>query len=104
MESKLGKKLVRRPAQNITLVLMQLGGNMLPINNPYVFQKNDQWYCMLPNRTYKRVPYINWVEDVDWCVIYYRVFDSLLNNTITDIELQNWDLEKILEVAADIKL
>ncbi len=83
---------------------MQLGGNMLPINNPYIFQKNDQWYCMLPNRTYKRVPYINWVEDVDWCVIYYRVFDSLLNNTITDIELQNWDLEKILDVAADVKL
>lgn len=83
---------------------MQSGGNMLPVNNPYIFQENDQWYCMLPNRTYKQVPYINWVEDVDWCIIYYRVFNSLLDNTITDIELRNWDLEKILDVAADVRL
>ncbi len=74
------------------------------MSNPYIFQENGQWYCMLPNRTYKHVPYINWVEDVDWCIVYYRVFNSLLNDVISDIELKNWDLTKILDVAADIKL
>ena len=52
----------------------------------------------------KKIPYINWVEDVDWSTIYYKVYQSLLNETITDLELFNWDLAKILEVAADVRL
>ena len=74
------------------------------MSNPYIFQENDQWYCMLPNRNFKPVPYINWVEDIDWNVIYYKVFSSLLDGSISDIELRDWDLEKVLEVAADIRL
>ena len=65
---------------------------------------NGDWFALLPNNQYKKIPYINWVEDVDWSTIYYKVYQSLLNETITDLELFNWDLAKILEVAADVRL
>ena len=65
---------------------------------------NDDWFALLPNHQYKKIPYINWVEDVDWSVVYYKVYDSLMRGIISDLDLFYWDIEKILEVAADIKL
>ena len=73
-------------------------------SNYLLHDDNGDWFALLPNNQYKKIPYINWVEDVDWSTIYYKVYQSLLNETITDFELFNWDLAKILEVAADVRL
>lgn len=73
-------------------------------SNYLLHDDNGDWFALLPNNQYKKIPYINWVEDVDWSTIYYKVYQSLLNETITDLELFNWDLTKILEVAADVRL
>ena len=73
-------------------------------SNYLLHDDNGDWFALLPNNQYKKIPYINWVEDVDWSTIYYKVYQSLLNETITDLELFNWDLVKILEVAADVRL
>ena len=73
-------------------------------NNYLLHDDNGDWFALLPNNQYKKIPYINWVEDVDWSIIYYKVYQSLLDETITDLELFNWDLVKILDVAADIRL
>lgn len=73
-------------------------------SNYLLHDDNGDWFALLPNNQYKKIPYINWVEDVDWSTIYYKVYQSLLNETITDLELFNWDLAKILEVAADVRL
>ena len=73
-------------------------------SNYLLHDDNGDWFALLPNNQYKKIPYINWVEDVDRSTIYYKVYHSLLNETITDLELFNWDLAKILEVAADVRL
>ena len=73
-------------------------------SNYLLHDDNGDWFALLPNNQYKKIPYINWVEDVDWSTIYYKVYQSLLNETITDLELFKWDLAKILEVAADVRL
>ena len=72
--------------------------------NPYIFQKDGCWYCMLPNRCYRQIEYINLVEDINWSVVYYKVYQSLIQEKITYKQMREWPIEKILEVAADIKV
>ena len=74
------------------------------MNNSYLSYDGTDWFALLPNHMYKKIPYINWVEDVDWPVAYYKVYDSLMRGIISDLDLFNWDIQKILEVAADIRL
>lgn len=73
------------------------------MNSPYVFEKNNTWYCALPGRCYKEIPYVNWVEDINWSVIYYKVYQSFIQEKITFKELQEWPIEKILE-AVDVRV
>jgi hypothetical protein len=73
-------------------------------NSYLMHDDDDNWFALLPNHQYKKIPYINWVEDIDWAVVYYQVYDSLLHDVISDLDLFNWPIEKILEVAADVKL
>ena len=75
-----------------------------PQKSSYLLYDQENWFCLLPNHMYKKIPYINWVEDVDWSTIYYKVYDSLMRGVISDLDLFNWDIEKILEVAADVRL
>ena len=72
--------------------------------NPYIFQKDGYWYCMLPNRCYRQIEHINLVEDINWSVVYYKVYQSLIQEKITYKQMRKWPIEKILEVAADIKV
>ena len=51
-------------------------------SNYLLHDDNGDWFALLPNNQYKKIPYINWVEDVDWSTIYYKVYQSLLNETI----------------------
>lgn len=75
------------------------------MSNSYLLHDdNGDWFAFLPNHQYKKIPYINWVEDVDWAVVYYKVHNSLQHDIISDLDLFNWPIEKILEVAADIRL
>ncbi len=75
------------------------------MSNSYILHDdNGDYFALLPNHQYKKIPYINWVEDVDWSTAYYKVYKSLLDEKISDLDLFNWPIEKILEVAADIKL
>lgn len=74
------------------------------MNNPYLVQKDNIWYCMLPGRNYKKIPYINWVEDIDWSVVYYKVLNSYVKKELSSEQLRDLDIEKILEIAADIRL
>ena len=75
------------------------------MSNSYVLHDdNGDYFALLPNHQYKKIPYINWVEDVDWSTTYYKVYKSLLDEKISDLDLFNWPIEKILEVAADIRL
>ena len=75
------------------------------MNNAYLLRDdNGDWFALLPNHQYKKIPYVNWIDDVDWGVAYYKVYDSLMRGVITDLELFEWDIQKILKVAADIRL
>lgn len=75
------------------------------MKDSYLFQdETGCWFALLPNTQYKKIPYINWVEDINWSVIYYQVYDSLIHGIITDSNLVEWDLQKILEIAADVRL
>lgn len=74
------------------------------MSNPYIFKKDNTWYCMLPGKYYKEIPYINWVEDINWSVVYYKVYQSFIQGKINSQELQEWSIEKILEITANIKL
>jgi len=73
------------------------------MNNPYISQRNKIWYCMLPNRCYREIPYINWVKDINWSVIYYKVYQGLIQEKLTYRQMQEWPIEKILE-AIDVKI
>ena len=64
----------------------------------------DNWFMLLPNSQYKKIPYINWVEDVNWCAAYYEIYKSLLDEKITELDLFRWPIEKILRVAANVRL
>ena len=59
---------------------------------------------MLPNRCYKEIPYTNWVKDINWSVVYYKMYQSLIQEDITYQQIKDWPIDKILKVAADIKL
>ena len=75
------------------------------MSNSYILHDdNGDYFALLPNHQYKKIPYINWVEDVDWSTAYYKVYKSLLDEKISDLDLFNWPIEKILEVATDIRL
>lgn len=67
----------------------------------YLNKIGNKWYALLPNRQYKEIPYINWVEDIDWSITYYKIYDNLLRGIITDENLRDWDLEKIFEFTMD---
>lgn len=68
---------------------------LLNLINSYLLRDdNGDWFALLPNNRYKKIPYINWVEDIDWAIIYYRVYKSLLHNVINDLDLINWPIEK----------
>ena len=73
------------------------------MNNSYLFYNGNDWFALLPNHTYKKIPYINWVEDVDWSYVYYAIYRAILLNQITDLDIIEWDLTRILEVI-DIRL
>ena len=73
--------------------------------NAYLLHDDaGNWFMLLPNSQYKKIPYINWVEDVNWSVAYYEIYKSLLDKKITELDLFRWPIEKILRVAADIRL
>lgn len=56
---------------------------------------------MLPNRCYREIPHVDLVESVNWSVIYYKVYQSLIQEKITYKQMQEWPIEKILEIAAE---
>lgn len=67
----------------------------------YLNKIDDKWYALLPNHQYKEIPYHYWVENIDWSVVYYKIYDNLLRGIITDENLRDWDLEKIFEFTMD---
>lgn len=67
----------------------------------YLNKIGDKWYALLPNHQYKEIPYHYWIEEIDWSVVYYKVYDNLLRGIITDENLRDWDLEKIFEFTMD---
>lgn len=66
--------------------------------------ENNKWFCWLPNHHRKEIPSIDWVISLDWAVVFYKVESSLEQGVLSDSDLANWDLEKILKVGTDIKL
>lgn len=70
------------------------------MSSPYIFQKNSVWHCMLPNRCYREISDIDLVKSVNWSVIYYKVYQSLIQEKITYKQTQEWPIEKILEIVA----
>lgn len=75
------------------------------MSNAYLLHDDaGNWFMLLPNSQYKKIPYINWVEDVDWSVAYYEIYKSLFEEKITELDLFRWPIEKILRVCADIRL
>lgn len=68
------------------------------VSNLYLIQENNQYYCVLPNRLYKKIPYINWVEDIDWQYVYYEIYKYILNNIISDEELRQMSIQEILNI------
>lgn len=68
------------------------------MKSSYLIEQNGQWYCLLPNHIYKEIPYKNWVEDIDWQYVYYKIYDSLMCNIITDDDLFYWSLEELLNI------
>lgn len=75
------------------------------MSNAYLLHDDaGNWFMLLPNSQYKKIPYINWVEDVDWSVAYYEIYKSLFEEKITELDLFRWPIEKILRIVADIRL
>jgi len=73
-------------------------------NNSYLMKgSDDNWYCLLPNHIYKKIPGINIMEDIDWYIVYYKVYEALCRNKLTDEDILYWDLAQILEVI-DIRI
>ena len=67
-------------------------------DNLYLIQENDQYYCLLPSHLYKEIPYINWVEDIDWQYVYYTVYKYLIKNMITNEQLRQLNIKEILDI------
>lgn len=75
------------------------------ISNAYLLHDDaGNWFMLLPNSQYKKIPYVNWVEDVNWSVAYYEIYKSLFEEKVTELDLFRWPIEKILRVCADIRL
>jgi hypothetical protein len=66
--------------------------------NPYLTLLDDDYYCLLPGHIYKHIPYINWVEDINWMIVYYDVYKAIMANKITDDQVKDWDLKDILDI------
>lgn len=68
------------------------------MNNEYLLYENGSWYCMLPGQIYKEIFFIDYIDEIDWSDIYFQVFDALIQGTITDLELEDFELDQILQV------
>lgn len=55
---------------------------------------------MLPGQVYKEIPsfYLNYIDLIDWSDIYFQVFDALIQGTITDLELEDFELDQIFNL------
>lgn len=70
------------------------------MNNGYLLYENGSWYCMLPGQVYKEIPsfYLNYIDLIDWSDIYFQVFDALIQGTITDLEIEDFELDQIFNL------
>ncbi len=66
-------------------------------NSSHITLHDGKYYCLLPNRCYREVPYINWVEDIDWKVVYYKLYNKLIAQEVTYDDLKNLPLQWLLE-------
>lgn len=55
---------------------------------------------MLPGQIYKEIPlfYLDYIDLIDWSDIYFQVFDALIQGTITDLELEDFELDQIFNL------
>jgi hypothetical protein len=66
------------------------------MENSYCFSKDDKWFCLLPSRTYREIPYINWVEDINWQIVYYKLFNAIMRDEVSCDDLLNMPLQDLL--------
>ena len=55
---------------------------------------------MLPGQIYKEIPlfYLDYIDLIDWSDIYFQVFDALIQGIITDLELEDFELDQIFNL------
>lgn len=70
------------------------------MNSEYLLYENGSWYCMLPGQVYKEIPlfYLDYIDLIDWSDIYFQVFDALIQGIITDLELEDFELDQIFNI------
>ena len=66
--------------------------------NSYIQRIDNKWYCMLPGRCFKEVPYINWVEDIDWRIIYIELYKLIINKDPRVEELDKMEVREICQL------
>jgi len=55
----------------------------------------NKYYFILPDGTDREVPYINWVEDIDWQKIYIELYKLIINK---DPRVQELDKMEVWEI------
>lgn len=70
------------------------------MNSEYLLYENESWYCKLPGQVYKEIPlfYLDYIDLIDWSDIYFQVFDALIQGIITDLELEDFELDQIFNM------
>lgn len=67
-------------------------------NSSYITCHENTYYCLLPNRCYREIPYPNWVEDIDWHIVYYKMYNKLIDQEVTYDDLKDLPLIELLKM------
>lgn len=63
----------------------------------HIVKENGKYWFILPDQSDREIPYTNWIEDVDWSVVYMDLYRYKLEHNIDmfdDVPIENL-LEKI---------
>lgn len=64
----------------------------------HVVKENGKYYFILPDGSDREIKYVNWVENINWRVIYFDLYRLILNKDPRVIELDKMELEDILNL------
>jgi len=58
----------------------------------------NKYYFVLPDGSDREIPYINWVENVDWRKIYIELYRLIINKDPRVQELDKMEVREICQL------